>query len=151
MLKNTHWDGKGLFWRRQQEALADASLRSITPHIVRSRLTLFGNVLVDQKHALAVHNVHRKCTIHDGLGRLGNCGSIHFGFCKSVEQPKTKEPDVKTRVERLESELKSSGSQPSTTSSSQTSRNKKQKEPPLTSDTVREEVEGAVCCLILSS
>ena len=96
------------FWRKHKdrEMVADTSLRSITPHIVRSRLTLFGNVLVDQKHALAIHNVHKKCTIHQsgGLsGSTGDCGAVHFGFCRAIEEQRQKDLDVKSHIERFES------------------------------------------------
>lgn len=107
---NNTWDKQtsNAFWRKHKdrEMVADTSLRSITPHIVRSRLTLFGNVLVDQKHALAIHNVHKKCTIHrsGGLsGSAGDCGSVHFGFCRAIEEQRQKELDVKSHIERFES------------------------------------------------
>lgn len=111
---NISWDksstnsNTAAFWRKHQhrDMVSDTSLRSITPHIVRSRLTLFGNVLVDQKHALAIHNVHKKCTIHrsGGLsGSAGDCGSVHFGFCKAIEEQRQKDLDVKSHIERFES------------------------------------------------
>lgn len=88
-----------VFWKKQKDVAggsgvsSDSSLRSITPHTVRSRLTLFSNVIVDQSHSLAIHNIRKQCTIHHGLGRPSNCGSVHYGFCQAIPEPKaTKQP-----------------------------------------------------------
>jgi len=96
---------KTVFWRKQHsDTGADISLRSITPHIVRSRLLLFGNVLVDQKRARAIHNIRSRCTIHRPAeldSKPSHCGSIHFGFCKALREQHEK-LDVKSHVEKFE-------------------------------------------------
>lgn len=99
------WDSPGAaLWRQAKDmAVTDSSLRSITPHIVRSRLLLFGNVLVDQRHSLAIHNIRKECTIHNGLSRPKDCGSIHYGFCRAVEEPKAPVIDVKSQINKIES------------------------------------------------
>jgi len=99
------WDRPiSVFWRRpglNLEGGTDISLRSITPHLVRSRLKVFANVLVDQRQSLAIHNVTGKCQARRARGKM-HCGSIHFGFCKAVEE--TRRDDVRSRIERLETE-----------------------------------------------
>lgn len=115
----SHVTTSAAFWRKHhcKDMVSDTSLRSITPHIVRSRLTLFNNVLIDQKHALAIHNIHKKCTIHRSSGSAGapgstssstsssahDCGSIHFGFCRAIEEQRQSELDVQSHIDRFES------------------------------------------------